>query len=259
MPNIRQFLTPPGPFWQFDREERNAVARLLVLLAEPANLRVLTDACGWEVPDLTAAEVGVEWTYVRDLWRHHAGSGPEVLRDAILRTLAPAAEADLSRSSVLDFNTHFGAVPAPSATFIQSPSNWSIARFDTNIPDNDEFRRTCVFKWAFNVKPDLVVQVGEKVLCIEAKWDSGEGQYPGTDREKAIFSRRGLPYVPQTEVQKYLVNDLLGFEGTFAYLTKVPTSSTTARSITWRDLLGRMTDAHCPAALQAWRQSLLTS
>lgn len=137
--NLRNALPPPGPFWQFDREERNAVARLLVLLSDPANLRVLVDACGWHVGDLTDAEVGVEWTYLRDLWRHHSGADPETLRAAILRTLEPTAADELALASVLGFNTHFGAVPSPSATFIQSPSNWSVARFDAHIAGSSDF------------------------------------------------------------------------------------------------------------------------
>ncbi|HWL42419.1 MAG TPA: hypothetical protein VNQ73_05705 [Ilumatobacter sp.] len=46
---------------------------------------------------------------------------------------------------------------------------------------------------------------------------SGEGSYPAFEREKAIFQRRGIPYLSQTAVQRYLVNELLGFDGTFAY------------------------------------------
>lgn len=252
---IRTHLPPPGPFRTFDREERNAVAKLLVLLSEPANLRVLAEACHWEVDSLDGAEVGVEWTYVRDLWAWHVEHGKADLRTAIIDSLRPSNAPDLAAMSPLAFNSHFGAVPAPSSTFIQSPSNWSVTRFDPNITDNDEFLRTCIFKWAFNVKPDLVVQVGEQVLCIEAKWDSREGTYPSSEKEKTIFGRRWLDPVRQTEVQRYLVNDLLGFDGTFAYLTKQPTDSKADHSITWTDLLSRMTADHCPQHIRDWRAS----
>src|SRR5690606_6233515 len=146
---------------------------------------------------------------------------PATLRSTILEALRPSNTAELSDCSILEFNTHFGAVPRPSTAYIQSPSNWSVAVFDSTILDDEEFRRTCQFKWAFNVKPDIVIQTPSgKVLCVEAKWDSTEGSYPASEKEKSIFQRRDIAYLSQTTVQRYLVDDLLGFDGTFAYLAK---------------------------------------
>lgn len=161
--------------------------------------------------------MSVEWTYLRDLWFFHsATASADVLRAAILSTLQPGDADNLEQCTVEEFNSHFGAVPASSRVYVQSPSNWSVRRFDPNIVDDDAFRRTCRFKWAFNVKPDLVVQTPSgRALCVEAKWDSREGRYPSNEPEKAIFRRRKLPLLTQTEVQRFLVDELLGLDGSF--------------------------------------------
>lgn len=101
-----------------------------------------------------------------------------------------------------------------------------MSRSAANIPDNEAFRRTCVFKWAFNIKPDLAIHGSHNsVLCIEAKWSSGEGAYPSSSPEKDEFACRGLDPVSQTEVQHFLGTDVLGFDATFAYLVKTGTAA----------------------------------
>lgn len=254
-------LPSPGPFWTFNREERNAVAVLFGLLARPGNLDTFASLFDWHPDDLTDAEVSVEWTFLRDLWNHHSRRvEPSALRTAILDALQPVDTADLAACSTLEFNTHFGAVPRPSATYVQSPSNWSVARFDLTISDNDEFRKTCQFKWAFNVKPDLVIQTPSgKLLCIEAKWDSGEGSYPASEREKAIFQRRGLTYLSQTAVQRYLVNELLGFDGTFAYLARTRFDTAAGRGVTWTEVLTELDRTDTPAFIDEWCAAIIAS
>jgi len=87
---------------------------------------------------------------------------------------------------------------------IESPSNWSASRLSETFDDNDELLRTCIFKWAFNVKPDLAVQTPQgRVLVVEAKWVSVEGTYPSASLEKEILNTRGLPRVSQTQVQRF--------------------------------------------------------
>lgn len=251
---ITRALPIPGPFWTFNREERNAVAVLFGLLTKPGNLRAFADLLDWRPDDLDQAEVSVEWTFLRDLWSHHSRRLKAAdLRQAILDSLAPSNAAELATCSIREFNTHFGAVPRPSDTYIQSPSNWSIARFDSTIGDDTEFRGTCRYKWAFNVKPDLVIQTPSgKLLCIEAKWDSGEGSYPASEPEKAIFQRRGLPYMSQTSVQRYLVNDLLGFDGTFAYLARRRFDTDAGLGITWVEALTNLDRSATPTFVNDW-------
>ena len=50
--------------------------------------------------------------------------------------------------------------------------------------------------------PDLVIQTPSgHVLCVEAKWDSGEGSYPATETEKAIFQRELYDYATVLKYQ----------------------------------------------------------
>lgn len=136
---------------------------------------------------------------------------------------------------------------------MQSPSNWSVARFDATIGSNDEFLRTCQFKWAFNVKPDLVIQTPSgKVLCIEAKWDSGEGSYPASEQEKAIFQRRGIPYLSQTAVQRYLVNELLCLDGEFVYLARRRFDTAAGRGATWTEVLTELDRTGARPFIDKW-------
>ena len=257
---ITSTLPAPGPFWTFNREERNAVAVLFGLLARPGNLQTFAKKLKWNPDDLSEAEVSVEWTFLRDLWNHHSRADPDKLRRAILDALQPSNAVDLRLAPTIEFNAHFGAVPRPSAMYIQSPSNWSVARFDETIADNDEFRRTCQFKWAFNVKPDLVLQTPSgKVLCIEDKWDSGEGFYPASEKEKTIFQRRGIPYLSQTSVQRYLVNELLGFEGSFAYLARRRFENAAGRGVTWTEVIGGLARSNTPAFIDKWCAALVGS
>jgi hypothetical protein len=251
---ITTSLKVPGEFWTFNREERNAVAVLVGLLTRPSNLDAFCRLFDWSPPDIADSEISVEWTFLRDLWNHHSRRlSPDVLRLAILDTLQPSDHAELLDCSIHEFNTHFGAVPQPSSSFIQSPSNWSIPRFDTTIVGDEDFLRACRFKWAFNIKPDLVLQTpSRQVLCIEAKWDSGEGSYPASPAEKAIFARRGLPHVSQTSVQRYLIDGVLGFHGSYAYLARSEIKTDAGRGVAWSRLLSAMDLSDSPRFVRDW-------
>lgn len=226
---------------------------LFGLLCRPGNLERFGRVLDWSPGDLADAEVSVEWTFLRDLWHHHSGTDPEYLRSTILESLQPSNADELAAATILEFNSSFSAVPRPSAVYVQSPSNWSVARFDDTIADDTDFQRTCRFKWAFNVKPDLVIQTPSgKVLCIEAKWDSGEGSYPSSEKEKAIFQRRGIPSITQTAVQRYLVNDLLGFDGEFVYLARSRFETNAGRTITWSEALAELDRSGTPRFVDEW-------
>ena len=110
-------------------------------------------------------------------------------------------------------------------------------RFDRTIKDDDEFLKTCIFKWAFNAKPDIVIHTSkDEAVCIEAKLKSSEGQYPQSGSEKRIFGSRGLGYVRQTGLQRYLMQDLLGIETQFVFLVEKPAeTSHTHELLLWKD------------------------
>ena len=82
---LTRSLPAPGPFWTFNREERNAVAILFGLLTGPGNVEAFARLLDWQPADLPEVEVCVEWTYLRDLWSHHSRTAsPDTLRAAIL-------------------------------------------------------------------------------------------------------------------------------------------------------------------------------
>ncbi len=65
--------------------------------------------------------------------------------------------------SIPNFNNFFvqSKTRKPSSVEIESPGNWSIAKFDENVSDNTEFLNICKFKWSFNAKPDIVVNTSK--------------------------------------------------------------------------------------------------
>jgi hypothetical protein len=238
---IRDALGWNEPYESFNREERNLAAIFFHAVNLPGNLDLLLAATG--CPPVEAGfspAVYYEYAYLRDLWSKLDGNAPK--RAVLAAGLELSTQPDFSRLEPGDLNRMFGAVPRPSEVHVQSPGNWSLSRFDPNIEDNDDFVRTCLFKWCFNAKPDLVIQTGaDRVVCIEAKLESGEGRYPGSSREKEIFGRRGLRSVGQTEVQRHLFEQLLGYDADFVFLAKKePTSVGSHRFLSWRDAFSVM-------------------
>ena len=114
--------------------------------------------------------------------------------------------------------------------------------FNKTIIDDDEFLKTCMFKWAFNAKPDIVIHTSrDEAVCIEAKLKSSEGKYPQSGSEKTIFKSRGLDYVRQTALQRYLMQDLVGIETQFVFLVEKPAkTSYTHELLFWKDVFSSL-------------------
>jgi len=250
---LTRSLPPPGPYWRFTREERQLVALVFAALLVPGNVERLAELVQWHPPDLGDAEVAVELAYPRDLWAsHRAQRGPSLLgqedfRAAILDCLQLSDDAWLRRCAVTEFNAFFGATPRPSDRFIQYPGRWSIrALTDPGrahfITDPSELRKVCIYKFAHNAKPDLVILCpGGDVLCIEAKVGSREGSYPIPGQAPAS----------QREVQRFLIDCLLGFRGHFVYLTRDRPSgdsppAANEMGISWLEVLQAL-DLSCAA------------
>ncbi len=236
--NLRALLDWNGGYEHVCREERNLAAIVYGALLEPENVRRLFAhvGCRHEVVDGELA-VFYEYAYLRDLWFARVRKDPELARRVILELLGPPNREELAAMSIWDFNAYFVGARA-SAEWIQSPSNWSIGRFAENIADDAFFLRVCRFKWAFNAKPDIVIHTRrDRAVCIEAKYESGEGKYPSAESEKAEFRRRGLERVGQTELQAYALGELLGIETEFLFLVDKPSaSSATHATVTWREV-----------------------
>lgn len=231
--NLRTFTSQIKPYATFNREERNLAAIFFHALNLGDNTARFLQASGCRAPDPSwETAIYYEFAYIRDLWNDIESE--QLKRDLILHFLRRHDEDRLRTCDTEAFNTHFGAMPKPSKGYIQSPGNWSVRLFERTIQDNDDFLATCMFKWSFNAKPDIVIQTGpDRCVCIEAKLESGEGQYPTSSEEKALFNRRGLPRVAQTDLQRYALKNLLGFDTEFLFLSPKPSSSGTHRLVTW--------------------------
>lgn len=238
------------------REERNVAAIFyhLLLQGDGANLRRFLDLAGCVLPlkeDETA--IYFEYAYLRDLWSARV-KDVDTARRLIIDLLAPANAAELRRMSVVELNEFFGAGPVASRDYVQMPGKWSIERFAKNIPDNGAFLRTCRFKWAFNAKPDIVIHTThDAALCVEAKVESGEGQYPTKPSEIAEFKRRGIPLQGQTDLQTYILRDLLGIETEFVFLVASSSArSRTHRTVTWAEAFRALDASGCPPFVKRW-------
>jgi hypothetical protein len=107
---------------------------------------------------------------------------------------------------------------------IAYPGKWSVLILHEHIYDRfritpEEFRDLCKFKWAFNIKPDMVLVIPDcKPICVEAKLESAEGRYPIKAEECSKFDRLFKDKkrrVRQIELQQFM----------FKYLLKSPCQS----------------------------------
>ncbi|GAC1602012.1 MAG: hypothetical protein NVS3B21_29940 [Acidimicrobiales bacterium] len=262
-PNVISLWGEADPYSTFNREERNCAAMLYHALLLPQNMNRFLRAVGSPITEPGADfELYFEYAYLRDLWfrqsAHGTAKANDRKRQMIIRFLQPTNSSDLLAMSVKEFNEFFGATPTPSADYIQYPGKWSVMRFSPNIDDHQEFRRTCKFKWAFNIKPDLVIQLDPShAVCIEAKYESGESVYPATSAEKAEFKKRGCAYLGQDEVQHYLMSELLGFDTQFLALILKPSKPTEHyQDVTWKEAFASLDTAGCPSFIKAWSGNL---
>lgn len=77
--------------------------------------------------------------------------------------------------------------------------------------------------------------------------ESGEGSYPATAAEKAIFDERGLQRVGQVELQQHLMRELLGIEARHLFLTLEG-----REDLTWWQAFGCLDLSAMPPWAQRW-------
>jgi len=215
-------------FYRFVREERLFCATLAHLLMQRGpNLATFLELINAKVPDdsqlvtsrLEEAQIYVEFTFLRDYW-DTLGRNNDEKRRLIFALLSKVDGLRHYRdesfpSKIPEFNEFFmGPRGGRIRRDIVYPGQWSVTtlseRFGT---EPEEFRDFCRFKWAFNIKPDIVVLLpGAKPLNIEAKLESKEGQYPTSKRESEIFDTlfgAGKGRVGQIELQQFMFSCLL--------------------------------------------------
>lgn len=242
--NVRALMGNPAEYYAFNREERFYVALMFAaLLQKGDNLRHFLDLLSSKLADGSAIRdcsptnccLYFEYAYLRDSW-NSMGTDYARKRQVILNWLHPSNTAQLKKMSNTEFNNFFGAGKRGARKDrIMSPATWSIAKFSPKMPDDIEFLRACVFKWAFNAKPDLVIQISpNEVICIEAKYESNESYYPAGSKDKKIFKKRGLNRLSQIDFQVHMFTFLLGMKVTHFLLAPSLTSER-ANEVTWQE------------------------
>jgi hypothetical protein len=215
--NIRQIAQRSPNYFEINEEERNYAAIFYAALCKPHNAKRFLDTCKVEAALGDNFGIYFEYAYLRDLWKHI--DGQETKKEIIRRLLKIDGIDQIMEWPIVKINQHFGVAGQPSNKFVQYPGNWAITKFHENF-SKDDFLKVCKFKWSFNIKPDIVIHLDkDRALCIEAKYRSGEGSYPSSSVDKDIFHARGCTdYVKQIDLQRYMMEELLGVETQFIYL-----------------------------------------
>lgn len=261
--NLRTLLplVPAEIYADYCREERNYAALLYRELLQTEGLRSFLLKLGVPVPeDLSKSEVYFEYAHARDLWarygqsQSHAPQRNEVYRRAITTMVGAPAGLLEAFDSVKDFNGFFfaGGSARASKDHIRMPNQWDQSQFDNwarkyaahlgmepIAPEAIDFAyRVCRLKWAFNAKADIVILLpNNRAICVEIKVASKESSYScGTGD-----SHRTLK---QTELQEYVLEDLLGYQTTFVFLStsgttgsRVASESRNAIQLAWNGLM----------------------
>ena len=246
-----------GSYEEINREERNLSAILYHLLSYEKNLRALLALISYPVIAIENYSVFFEFAMLRDLWSTQVSQDNSLARRVILDYL-PEAPDWLKDCSFKDFNSYWGA-SNPSSKHIQMPSTWSISRMN-QIKDSHLLLKACYFKWSFNAKPDLVIKLSDnRAICLELKLESNIDSYPSRKDDKLVFQERGLQYVKQTTVQKYLMEELMGFSTTFVLLSKKNSTAENFNTITWQTLLEKLDVSSSPLYMRKTLSTLLAN
>ena len=113
---------------------------------------------------------------------------------------------------------------------------------------DDFFLDVYKFRCAFNVQPDIVIHINKQAaVCVEAKFESKESKYPTSKSDKEQFKKRlgYVRYYRQTEIQKYMFENVLGMENTeFVLLAKKKPPETKTpegyKPLTWAQVFDEM-------------------
>lgn len=225
----------PSFYW----DRRTYAALLYAALSHGQNAGRFLSFCDVEVTKDADVRYYFEYAFLRDLWNTELDN---VKLRSVLRSFLKVGDiATIVAKPIPELNGLFVESKSPSEKWVQSPGRWSVTKIDAVFPKNGDFLAACKFKWAFNIKPDIVFEIGrDRAICIEIKYESGEGQYPTNPKEKEIFRHRGIPYVGQTEVQKYLMEEFLGMKTEFRFLVSKKATSSTHKVIDWNETLAAL-------------------
>ena len=258
--NFRKLSGIDDSYFKINREERNLCAILFHTLLIENNFNLFLNKINCDFPIVeNEKSIYLEYAFIRDIWekiRTNNGiyEGNKIKRKIILDFLNLSNRSDLEKMSISNFNNLFvqSEKRKPSSTEIESPGNWSVAKFDENLSNNTEFLNVCKFKWSFNAKPDIVINTSNnQAICIEGKFKSGESNYPTNKNEKEIFKRRELSFVGQLSMQPNIMK-LLGIESKFVLLANSKIVTKTHVSYTWKEIFHSLNISSCPAFIKEW-------
>lgn len=243
--NIRRIAQLTPNYCQINREERNYAAVFFAALCKPGNAERFLRYCGFEGTIGPDFGIYFEYAYLRDLWSNIRNE--TIKKEIVRQNLRINGIEEILSLPLKDINQMFGVGGEASSEYLQYPGKWAIVKFNKNFPDNEDFLKICKFKWSFNIKPDIVIHLDkDHAICIEAKYESGEGSYPGTDKEKSIFKDRGVGYVGQMQLQKYMMEELLGVKTDFMFLVFKKEKSETHKVVSWAEAFGSIDMSEMP-------------
>jgi hypothetical protein len=231
-------------YFDINREERNYAAILYAALCKPGNTEAFLELCGHNKKRDQISGVYFEYAYLRDLWKD-IGYGPgsnDFKKDIIRKTLDIKSVEAVLTYEVMEINKSFGVGGRPSKDHIQYPGKWSAANLATKFTNPEDFLTICKYKWEFNIKPDIVIHVDKRTaICIETKYESGESQYPASRPEKKVFNDKKLQPIGQMDLQKYMMEKLLGLDAKFILVgSKNSPGEAKHKFISWKTAFSKM-------------------
>jgi hypothetical protein len=283
------FSVPVGrhePYFRFVREERHFCAvlahllmqrgenlrKLLVLISEQADSTCFPSRADLNMMSLDDAEVYLEYSFLRDRWSQIASNQKrsqnacnDTKRAFIFELLSrvpslASLQTEQFSPDVARFNEKFmGPKGLKVMQDIASPALWSVQALhdlafsltSVGAQQKQLFRDLCKFKWAFLIKPDMVIVLPgrEQRICIEAKVMSPQGHYPANGEEAKLFDRHfdsGKRRVGQIELQDFMFRVLLQWSAQHALISrsrgsmKVPDSDREIPVLSWRQVFDRL-------------------
>lgn len=244
--NIRETIKFSPNYSVINREERNYAAILFAALCVPDNAQRFLTACGYNQVINSDFGIYFEYAYLRDLW--HTLADEEVKKNIIRKHLKIKNIDAILNLSLKEINQLFGVSGQASAKFLQYPGKWSVSKYHHHFLDNDDFLAICKFKWAFNIKPDIVIHLDkDQAICLEAKYESNESVYPASLSEKQIFKNRNINYIGQVELQQYMMQELLGIKTETLLVLRNKPRHSKYKIITWAEAFNCLDTKDTPA------------
>lgn len=254
--NKREDLKEISGYADVVREERYFCAVLYhCMLNDPEGMQRFLQLCGVERKGPARCDVQgvfVEYAMARDLW--NCLEENEAKQEYLVSHAAlPPGMRELT---VEEFNKKLvsGRI---SPKYIQSPGRWKLDKVRSIST------KACKLKWAFNVKPDIVIELdNDTVVCVEAKVESREDKYAkGEDLEiidilEESEAECSEGFGAQCEVQRFLMDEVLGFkDARMIFLSKTVREKEGQdrkhKDITWSEAYGCFSDMNNRALREA--------